>query len=348
MTRTRWITVAVVAVAVLLLSLVRFEKASAPTADTADTTLFIVSRNATKEDIQTKLATQGYLGGSHPLFRLALFFHGGYGAIAPGGYRMPPNAGSWRLASTLTHAPALRWVTIPEGLRREQVAERIGKALGWPAAKQLAFLDLASPTPYDLTEGFYFPDTYLIPADESEDKVQKRLIARFNETFDPLYPKFQAANIKPTTAVKMASLIQRESGGKSDMRLIAGILWNRLEQKMPLQIDATLQYVRDSSLCVPAVPSGSMDASILSYGDRCKTWWTPITKDDKNTDSAFNTYQNAGLPPQPIASPGADALAAVLDPQETTCLYYIHDSSRQIHCAATYEEHLANIDRYLR
>ena len=74
-----------------------------------------------------------------------------------------------------------------------------------------------------------------------------------------------------------------------------------------------------------------------------------ITPDDiKNIDSPYNTYENNGLPPHPICNPGLDAIDAVLHPTETDCLYYLHDSNRQIHCAKTLEEHQANIEKYLQ
>jgi UPF0755 protein len=78
-------------------------------------------------------------------------------------------------------------------------------------------------------------------------------------------------------------------------------------------------------------------------------WWAPITADDiRNIDSPYNTYKNKGLPPFPIDNPGLEAIEATLNPAETDCLCYLHDNSRQIHCAKTLEEHQANIDQYLK
>ncbi len=96
---------------------------------------------------------------------------------------------------------------------------------------------------------------------------------------------------------------------------------------MRLEVDATLQYMR---------------------GDTGSGWWAPIDVAIKKTDSPYNTYLHEGLPPGPISNPGIDALNAVLHPEETTCLFYLHDADRQIHCSVTYEEHLRNIDTYLR
>jgi UPF0755 protein len=123
-------------------------------------------------------------------------------------------------------------------------------------------------------------------------------------------------------------LIQREAAGKDDMALISGVIWNRLLNDQPLEIDATIQYAR--------VNDGS-------------GWWAPIKASDIDTiDSAYNTYKNTGLPPTPISNPGLDAIEAALNPEETECFYYLHDKDRQIHCSKTLEEHEANVEKYLR
>ncbi len=316
------IPVALIAIGIALF-LLRPAPSSLP-AD--DVRIFVVSRTAETADIQEKMSTDELLG-SRWLLGPAILLHGGYGRIDPGGYRLTANMGTWAIAGILTADPPLKWVTIPEGLRREQVADRLAKALGWDDQKRERFLLADIRPPYDLSEGFYYPDTYLIPVDEDETLVAKRFINRFNENFAPYVEPLREANIKYDTAIKLASLIQREAGGKHDMALIAGVLWNRLLIKMPLQVDATLQYAR---------------------GDTGSGYWAPVAVADKKIDSPFNTYLHAGLPPSPIANPGLDAIDAVLHPEETDCLFYLHDNDAQIHCAKTYDGHKENIEKYLR
>ncbi len=288
--------------------------------------IFTVSRTAETAAIKEKLATREFVKGRW-FFGLSMLLHGGHGRIQPGGYKVSPSMGSWELASTLTSAPALVWVVIPEGLRKEQVADRLATALEWDEELRDTFLEAPVAKPYELTDGFYFPDTYLIPTTETGAAVARRFINRFNENFDPLLPELRNANIKYDTAVKLASVIQREAAGQHDMPLIAGILWNRLLIKMPLEVDATLQYAR---------------------GNTGSGYWAPVKSTDKTIDSPFNTYMYPGLPPQPISNPGMDAINAVLHSEETTCLFYLHSDDRQIHCADTYEGHLENIDVFLR
>ncbi|HEX4104514.1 MAG TPA: endolytic transglycosylase MltG, partial [Candidatus Paceibacterota bacterium] len=186
----------------------------------------------------------------------------------------------------------------------------------------------------DYFEGVYFPDTYLIPTSSTPAEVAARLVAQFNTSFAPYAAEALQQNIKWTTALTLASIIQREAAGPQDMALVSGILWNRLlaTPPMKLQVDSTVQYAR-----------GNADAATGSDG-----WWAPIAPADESINSPYNTYLNAGLPPHPISDPGLDAIAAALNPASTSCLYYIHDASGTIHCSATYAGQQANIQEYLQ
>ena len=124
---------------------------------------------------------------------------------------------------------------------------------------------------------------------------------------------------------KIASIIQREAGGKKDMRLISGIIWNRIFAGMRLQMDATLQYAK---------------------GNEEEGWWPQVDPKDKNIDSPYNTYKYDSLPPTAIANPGMAALEAAYNPQKTSCMYYLHDKKGNIHCSKTYAEHKRNIEKY--
>ncbi|MFA6375847.1 MAG: endolytic transglycosylase MltG [Candidatus Paceibacterota bacterium] len=244
-----------------------------------------------------------------------------------GGYKLSKKMNVAQIAAVLKQKPYMEWVVIPEGLRKEEVAAILGGALGWTRAQEDKWAAVDTQTKADNVEGVYFPDTYLIPVDEASLDVAKRLVAKFNEKFAVYLPEFSAQNIKWTTGLTLASIVQREAANAGQMPLVAGILWNRLEQGMALNVDATLQYAR---------------------GDAGKGWWAPISVRDKQIDSPYNTYKNKGLPPHPICNPGIAAIEAVLKPEKTDCLYYLHDAGGAIHCAKTYEEHQANIEKYLK
>jgi UPF0755 protein len=247
--------------------------------------------------------------------------------IKSGGYKLSQNMNAWQVMKKITSKEDLSWVTISFCPRKEQVGEKLVGILGWNQGQLNNWNTIYKNSKPEYFEGVYYPDTYLIPVEESETQVAQRFINRFNEKFAPLADKFVAKNIKWTTGLKIASLIAREAGGVEDMKLISGIIWNRLDKGMPLQIDATMQY------------------TLGKNGDG--SWWGNINLDEKQSDSPYNSYLNKGLPPTPICSPNIDAIEAVINPEETDCLYYLHDSDKQIHCAKTYKEHKANIEKYL-
>lgn len=286
---------------------------------------FVVPLTVTTADtLADKLKTEGFIT-STTAFSLAYTARGG-GAVVPGGYKISKEMNSLEIAGVLHKTPYMKWITIPEGLRKEEIAALFVRNLGWTEKQRTDWITTYTTMKFDYREGTYFPETYLIPVDEAPLDVANRLIAKFNEKFNPYLPEFNAQNIKWTTGLTFASIVQREAAGKDDMALIAGILWNRLDKGMYLGVDATLQYAR---------------------GNTGAGWWAPIKVADKSLDSPFNTYTKKGIPPRPIANPGITAIEATLHPTQTDCLYYLHDNEGQIHCAVTYEEHQANIQKYL-
>ncbi len=260
-------------------------------------------------------------------FDIAIAVKGKQGKIQPGGYYLSKNMDVWKIIDKLQNGPDLKWVTVLEGMRKEQIGERLKEALGWSDEEFKKWNTTYTAMKYDYLEGVYFPDTYLIPVKENGLDIANRMSNNFSEKFAPYLPKFAEKDILWTTGLKLASIIQREAADSRDMPLIAGILWNRLLKNQKLEVDATVQYTKGKT------------------GD---TWWPVVMPSDiRNIDSPYNTYKYAGLPPQPISNPGIDAIKAALNPEETDCLYYLHDRQSKIHCSVTYEEHLENIKKYL-
>lgn len=246
--------------------------------------------------------------------------------IQAGGYKLNRNMNAFQIISKLSGSPDYLWVTVPEGMRREQIGELIGKALLWDRQKIENWNRLFTDSNPEYAEGVYYPDTYLLPKDESPEQIANRFIDRFNGKMEKLFREYQAKNIRWTTGLVIASLIQREAAGPEDMPLISGIIWNRMDQGIKLDIDATLQYLQ-----------GKIE----------NRWWAPVYLKTKKYDSPYNTYIYKGLPPGPICSPGIDAIKAALYPVQTDCLFYLH-ADMKIHCARTYKEHLNNIEIYLK
>jgi UPF0755 protein len=297
-----------------------FARAATPALPTG-VVQFVVSLTATPADIADNLENSGYVADATSFLGLM-----GTKTIAPGAYKISKSMTSKQLLKVLRGKPYMKWVVIPPGLRKEEIAALLAPALGWTKKQTTEWITKDTTVKPEYIEGVYAPDTYLIPVGEKPVDVTTRLISKFNEGFAPYLPQFTTKNIKWTTALTLASIVQREAANVSDMPLISGILWNRLNQNMMLGVDATLQYIR---------------------GNKGKGWWAPITVADKKVDSPYNTYLHTGLPPHPIANPSLQAIDAVLNPTKTDCLYYIHDKNRITHCAATYAEHQANIQKYL-
>lgn len=247
--------------------------------------------------------------------------------VLSGGYRLNMGMNTFQILSKVTGKPDLVWVTLSGCIRKEQVGEILAKALNWTPDELEKWNTVYTNSKPEYKEGVYYPDTYLIPVDETGEQIAQRLINRFNEKFAPYADKYLVANIRWTTGLKIASLIAREAAGNQDMKLISGIIWNRLNTGIPLQIDATMQYTLGKN--------------------KMGKWWGSIDINEKQNESPYNSYLHKGLPPTPICSPSIDYIEAALNPEETTYLYYLHDHNKQIHCAETYEEHVLNIREYL-
>ncbi len=314
-------------VALLMLSFGLLFLLLAPPERTSEPVVFTVPKDKIDFDVAQSLKDQRLIRNIWG-FELLRSIRAKGKEIQSGGYRLNKNMYAWQVLAKLSGNPDLLWVTIAGCQRREQIGETLATLLNWNDEKLNQWNTNGGYEKPEYAEGVYYPDTYLIPVDESGIQVAKRFIDRFNEKIAPLSQLFIDKNIKWTTGLKIASLIAREAAGPLDMKLISGIIWNRLDQGIKLQIDATMQYTLGQK------PDGS--------------WWGGVDLAQKQSDSPYNTYRYKGLPPSPICSPGIDAIEAVLYPEETDCIYYLHDHDRQIHCAKTYEEHKANIRTYLQ
>lgn len=312
-------------VIVILMSLAYFNLFGAPGGDGREDVLVIPKQTETF-DIVTELRKKNLIK-NEAAFRFITDRIISIKKYEPGGYRLNRRMTAFDVAKKLAGKPDLVWVSINACLRKEQIGEILAEELEWDR-QELEKWNAVYESDYpEYFEGVYYPDTYLLPRDESGDKIASRFIARFNEVFAPYAQRYLQQNIRWVTGLKIASLIAREAAGSQDMRLISGIIWNRLDIGMPLQIDATMQYTAGKR------PDGS--------------WWGTIDIDEKLKDSPYNSYLYKGLPPTPICSPNIEYIEAVLEPEETDCLFYLHDYNGQIHCSVTYEEHLEKIDQYL-
>lgn len=236
------------------------------------------------------------------------------------------------LTAVAVTAPTLE-VTIPEGYRLTQIAERAAQDLKIPAEQFLALAqsgDLSLP-PYlpkgtATAEGFLFPKSYeFVKVDLTPGLVAHRMLEQFAieaQELD-LIGGADRLGYTPYEIVVIASMIEREAGVDADRDKIAAVIYNRLDQGMTLGIDATLLYDDPT-------PDGQLSAS------------------DLEVDSPYNTRINGGLTPTPIASPGAASLEAALHPADVPFLYYVLCGVDGHHeFSVGYDEFLANVDRCL-
>lgn len=239
--------------------------------------------------------------------------------LTAGTFNLSSSMSTNEIVRILSGKPSETWVTLIEGWRVEEMAEKLNKELG-PKAGGEEFLKAAK-------EGYMFPDTYLLGHDVTANQVARRLRDTFEDRFsDDLKKKIKLQGLIEDEAVILASIVEREARSDKARTDVASILLKRFKIGMGLNADATLQYA-------------------LGYQEAGKSWWKRhLTKEDKKVDSPYNTYLYRGLPPKPICNPGLLSLQAVANANSNTpYLYYYHDSKGNSHYAKTLEEHNTNV-----
>ncbi len=219
--------------------------------------------------------------------------------------------------------------TIPEGYEIKDIAEKLEES---GIANKDVFLELTSdvknfsddysflkklPAGQSL-EGFLFPATYEIDTNESEREIIERMLSRFEQVYEEeLKNEIEKSEFDLNQIVTLASIVEKEARVDKERPIISGVICNRLEKNMLLQVDATVQY---------------------ALGERKERLYYK----DLEVKSPYNTYIHKGLPPAPIASPGEESLKAALKPSNVDYLYYVlkKDGSGEHIFTKTYEEHL--------
>jgi len=295
----------------------------------AGSTLVVIDRGSTFSQAAQRLAAAGVI--QHVFaFRILARFLGVEGDVLAGEYRFPARVTQREVLQAITTvgAQAASWVTIPEGFTAAQIAARlqsegIGSASGFLQNFMHQRLVIDGAQTQSL-EGFLFPSTYLVPLGAAPSEVAAMLTAEFYREL-PADAATRARRLRVTVpqAVTIASLVEREAKREADRPRIAEVIYNRLRLRMPLQIDATIEY---------ALPRYK---SVLSFSDL-------------QVRSPYNTYVHAGLPPTPIANPGRRSLEAALHPSKGDDLYYVYCGSGAHVFAKTLAEHQANVARCLR
>ncbi len=221
-------------------------------------------------------------------------------------------------------------VTIPEGMNVWEIDEVLTKA-GFVMKGEFVNTAIGS-------EGYLFPDTYRFKRNVSVEEIIDKMIENFDfKTGSVTEPYFKnMGDLESHNIIVIASILEKEAKTEEDMRIVSGIIKNRLEVPagMLLQIDATVAY-------------GACLREFKSNGRLCDVTQIGLAK-EINIDGPYNTYMRMGLPPGPISNPGLKAIQAALNPKETDYLYYLstRDGSQIIY-SKTASEHLQSRRKYL-
>jgi len=281
--------------------------------------LFVIQKGESSSSVADRLKRENLIKNALA-FKILVYLRGFSDKIQAGDFRLRPSLSAQEIAKALTHGTLDIWLTFPEGWRREEFTQRLAANL--ENFDNQEFLALTKDF-----EGYFFPDTYLIPKDASASMVlgifQKNFEKKFTSSLETAAEK---KNLTREQVLILASLVEREAKHEKDKPIVAGILIKRWRNDWPLQVDATLQYAKGSQL----------------------EWWPKVTAQDKKINSLYNTYQSKGLPPAPICNSGLDSIKAVINSQETDYWFYLSDKQGQMHYAQTSDEHNQNIVRYLK
>ena len=285
------------------------------------TKIFVIKRGESLNSIIDNLYRQNLIR-NRLVFYLLVKKLGIEKRIQAGDFRLSPAMDAQTIAKNLTKGTLDIWVTIVEGLRKEEIAQIINQNFAIPESE---FLKYAK-------EGYLFPDTYLVPKEATAEAIVKILTNNFYRRFDKNFQeKAKNKGLTEEEVIILASLVEKEAKYDEDRQKVASIILKRIKNDWPLQIDATIQYA-------------------LGYQPQEKSWWKKyLTKEDLEIDSPYNTYKNKGLPPTPICNPGLASIEAVIGASENTPYwYYLSDKTGRMHYAKTLEEHNENIRKYLQ
>lgn len=274
----------------------------------------IVPEGASLTGTARQLEKSGAIRSSRQFLLLARLF-GEKGIIRAGEYEVPAGASARTVLGILQSGKTLqRFVTVPEGMPSVLIAEKL-------MATPLLTGSVAVPR-----EGSVLPDSYSYQRGETRAAVLKRMQAAMTKTLDELWQARKPSSVAatPEEAIILASIVEKETGVPSERRMVAGVYTNRLRRGMPLQADPTVIY--------PVTRGKPLGRRIL--------------RSELQAKNGYNTYAQAGLPIGPIANPGRESIAAVLDPAPTDALYFVADGKGGHVFAATLDEHNRNVAKW--
>lgn len=292
----------------------------------------VIPKGASMRAAAESLAVHDVIGSAR-LFRWYTAAAGRERTIKPGTYQFPSGAGYANVLDALvTGRGIMRSVVIPEGFDLRDIAPVLATALSVPEdSVRVAVTDttwrrkLNVPAPS--LEGYLFPATYAFADGTTAREAVNAMLERFESAWTPDYEaRTKALAISRHDAITMASIIEKEARKSEERALISAVYWNRVKKGMLLQADPTVQYALPEHVA-------------------------RVFFKDLEVESKYNTYKYVGLPPGPIASPGAASIAAALAPADVPYLFFVARANGSHEFRTTFAEHqqaIANIKRARR
>ena len=292
--------------------------ASIPPSKFPSGAIISIKTGTTLSQAAKQLADQGIIR-SQFMYKAFVVITGESTRVMSGDYLFDQPQSVIRVAFRTAHGvqgiPKIR-VTIPEGSDSKDIASILKKNI--PGFDSTGFLTLASNN-----EGYLFPDTYFFYANATPTEVVDTMHSNFNKHIATLSNEIKTFGKPLGDIITMASIVEKEATSSIDRQIVAGILWKRLENNMPLQVDPPFFFFLNKT------------------SDQ-------LTLADLATDSPYNLYKHTGLPPTAIDDPGLDAILDTVTATTTKYFFYLSDKNGAMHYATDYSGHLANKEKYLR
>ncbi|MFA5029289.1 MAG: endolytic transglycosylase MltG [Patescibacteria group bacterium] len=305
-----------------------------PASRESKVTYFSIESGETVEQIAQDLKEQKLIK-SELAFKAYVRFVGAGKKFAAGQHQLGTNMSTREIVGALTSSDNIsneKKIIILEGWRAEDIASYLARAnlvdkKEFLKALRLALwrdkYDFLKEVPANNLEGFLFPDTYRVFADATSSEIIKKMLDNFNQKLtEKMRADIKRQNGDVFSVIILASIIEREGLSDNDKKMIADVFIKRLEKGIGLQSDATINYITGK---------GDLRPSLA----------------DLQIDSPYNTYKYRGLPPGPISNPGLVSIMATIYPQQNDYYYFLTDKNGKAIFAKTYEEHQANIRKYL-
>jgi len=302
---------------ILLLFVIVISFSIAPT-DFPSGKIVSVKKDMTVSEVATLLDQEGIVRSTLFYKAYVVLLHDGKG-VKMGDYLFDRPQSALRIAYRTAYGiQGLEKIkiTVREGMTASSISQLLAKNIKGFDAK--GFLDLVKKE-----EGYLFPETYYFNPNVTPFEVAHDMKSVFDNKIATIKKEIDAFNKPLSDIIKMASIVEKEANNDEDRHIIAGILWKRIKEGMPLQVDPPFYYFLNKTSL-------------------------QLTLADLKKESPYNLYLNKGLPPTPIANPGLDAILATVTPTDSPYYFYLSDKQGNMHYAKTHDGHLANKEKYLQ